>query len=179
MVRPGAALLRPVALMGFMGCGKSTVGQLLAGRLGVEFVDLDERVVAQQGTTIPALFGRGEAVFRSAELTALATLVQEPPAVWALGGGTPLTEAARHMLAGAAALLVWLSVDADTIVRRLGADTGSRPLLAGGEPALRRLLAARTPQYQAAADWVVDARPPAPVVAAFVAQRLEAVGYVG
>lgn len=165
--------------MGFMGCGKSTVGPLVAERLGVAFVDLDERVVAQQGTTIPALFQRGEAVFRAAELAALLTLVQEPPGVWSLGGGTPLYEAARCTLAAAGALMVWLSVDADTIVQRLGTGTASRPLAAAGEPALRQLLAARTPQYQVAAHWLVDGRPAAEDVAAAVAQRLEAAGYVG
>ncbi len=84
------AHLRRVVLTGFMGAGKSTVGRLLAGRLGWNFLDLDTYLEARAGATIPSLFATlGEARFRRLESSALASALGHTQTVLALGGGTP------------------------------------------------------------------------------------------
>jgi shikimate kinase len=85
-----ASRLRRIVLTGFMGAGKSTIGRLLASRLGWEFLDLDTHLENRTGATIPELFARhGEAHFRRLESTALASALGRSNTVLALGGGTP------------------------------------------------------------------------------------------
>lgn len=82
--------LRRLVLTGFMGAGKSTIGRLLALRLGWEFLDLDTHLENRTGAKIPELFARhGEAHFRRLESTALASALGRSDTVLALGGGTP------------------------------------------------------------------------------------------
>jgi len=82
--------VRRIVLVGFMGAGKTTVGRLLAERLGWEFLDLDAHVEGRTGATVPQLFERhGEAEFRRLESSALANALSRNQTVLALGGGTP------------------------------------------------------------------------------------------
>jgi len=84
---------RGVALIGFMGAGKSTVGPLLAEALDLGFVDLDKRISIQENSSIPDFFERfGEAAFRVAERKALEEVLGRGPCVLACGGGTPCQE---------------------------------------------------------------------------------------
>ena len=168
-----------VYLTGFMASGKSTVGPLLADRLGYRFVDLDWLVEARTGRTVPALFADGEAAFRAAEAEALAETTSGPGLVVATGGGT-LADPGNLVVARMAGAVVWLRASAGVTLDRL-ADAAGRPVLAGpdGRPlqgdALRRrvrhLLDAREPFY-AQADRVVDADGPAEAVAREAAEAL-------
>lgn len=147
-----------VFLLGPMGSGKSTVGQQVAHRLQLPFVDLDHRIEQRAGTSIPDLFAtRGEDAFRALEAEVLREVVRESPAVVALGGGAPLNEAAWRILRSAG-IAVRLHASVPELVRRLERSGGieGRPLLAGGDPAakLTALLATRERWY-AKADLTV------------------------
>jgi 5-deoxy-5-amino-3-dehydroquinate synthase len=158
-----------------MGSGKSTVGPLLARRLGHGFADLDTEIEATAGRSVRELFAeRGEAEFRRLEAEALAAVLDRPtPQVIGTGGGVVLAEANRRRL-DAAATVVWLAAPPDVLARRVGGDPG-RPLLAGGDPegTLARLLEERNTCYRATARFVVAAAPGLPEqVAERVAARL-------
>lgn len=91
--------LHRLVLTGFMGAGKTTVGRLLAERLGWEFLDLDKYIEQRSGLSVPAIFaGHGEAHFRRAESTALASALGRRNLVLALGGGAPETLTNRLLL---------------------------------------------------------------------------------
>ena len=112
------------------GAGKSTVGRLLADRLGLPFADTDQIVVAEAGQSVEALFfSEGQAAFRKRERAVIARLLEGPPLVIATGGGAMVEpETASLLLAGATT--IWLDVSATTLVDRLK-DGPPRPLLAG------------------------------------------------
>ena len=140
-----------VVLVGFMGSGKSAVGKALARRLRADFVDTDERIERTAGKTIPEIFsGEGEPAFREREKTALREALSVPGRVVATGGGAFLSGENRAMLS-AYGPVVYLEASAETLVARLGEDSG-RPLLQGGDPGatVRDLLARRTPGYRLA-----------------------------
>jgi 5-deoxy-5-amino-3-dehydroquinate synthase len=166
---------RHVALVGMMGSGKSTVGPLLARRLGYGFVDLDPTIEAGAGRSVRQLFvERGEPAFRQLEAEALAAVLARPdPQVIGTGGGVVLAESNRQRLAGAARV-VWLSAPPEVLAGRVGHDPG-RPLLAEGDPeaTLARLLHEREACYRRAARHMVAAAPGLPEqVAERVAARL-------
>lgn len=135
-----------VYLVGFMGSGKTSVGRLLAARLGVPFVDLDEAFEAMAGATIRQTFEtRGEAWFRDREAELLRGTADLPAAVVALGGGTfvfPENAAfvRRHGVS------VFLDVPFESLARRLQGKTANRPLFPSEAEALR-LYEARRPFY--------------------------------
>ena len=156
-----------IALCGFMGCGKSTVGKLLAQKTGLTFVDTDAYIEQQVGKTVSEIFeSEGEAGFRAREAAACTTLAKRGGHVLALGGGAVLNPQTVTALKHGGAV-VWLDVSADTVKARLKHDT-TRPLLQrpDRDAAIERLLAERRPLYQAAATVTVNAdRTPAEVVA--------------
>ncbi|WP_412069696.1 shikimate kinase [Rubrivirga sp. IMCC43871] len=167
-----------VYLTGFMASGKSTVGPLLADRLGYRFVDLDWLVAARAGRSVADLFAEGEGVFRAVEAEALRETTSGEGLVVATGGGT-LVQPGNLMAARAAGPVVWLRASVPTVLARVG-DGAGRPLLldgarllapAGREARVRALLAAREPFY-AQADLVIDADGPADVVARDVAEAV-------
>jgi shikimate kinase len=123
---------RRIVLTGFMGSGKSTVGPLLAARLGWRFVDVDDVIEAEAGTKITELFARhGEAAFREREREAIAKLAEAEELVLALGGGAIETEATRTvLLGGEGTLLVHLEVELETTLKRCAGTEGTRPILA-------------------------------------------------
>jgi shikimate kinase len=153
-----------------MGVGKSTVGQLLAERLGVSYRDTDDDIVAEQGRTVAEIFaGEGEAAFRAIEARAVARALAGHDGVLALGGGAVVDPRTRALLSGLP--VVFLDVDAGEAVRRIGRDPG-RPLLAGDpHRRWRTLAAARRPLYAEVARAVVDTtgRAPERVVEAVLA----------
>jgi shikimate kinase len=162
----------PVAvLVGPPGAGKSTVGALLAERLGVAFLDSDTLVEEMAGRPISDIFlTDGEPAFRALERDAVAKALAEHQGVLALGGGAVMTEAVRDLLAGHA--VVFLGVGLAAGVRRVGLST-ARPLLAGVNPraTFAALLTERLPVYRAVArhEIATDDVAPDAVVDAVVA----------
>lgn len=115
-----------------MGSGKSTVGKELAALLGRRFIDLDSYLEHKAGQSIPEIIADGEDRFRALEAEALRDVVimseiQNEDIVLALGGGTAGIKAVRHLLTGHMTC-IYLRTGFDTICRRLGGDTASRPL---------------------------------------------------
>ena len=150
-------LSRPLFLTGMMGTGKSSLGQAIATRTGLPFVDLDRRIEARAGMSVTRIFQeRGETAFRVIERSLLEEELADPsPRIVALGGGALLDRELR-LRALEKGLVVALSAEAGELLRRLGTDR-NRPLLEGGDRAarLRSLLEARAPAY-AEAHAVVD-----------------------
>lgn len=148
-----------VVLVGFMGAGKSTVGPLVARRLGWAFVDLDDEIEAAAGRTVPEIFAReGEAAFRAAERAAAERVCARDRLVLATGGGAfTVPETRRALQRGA--LTVWLRCELETLLERIPAD-GSRPL-AANRATIAPLLTGREPSY-ALADLSVDTTRRAP-----------------
>jgi len=145
-----------VILTGFMGTGKTTVGQRLVERLGGVFVDTDALVERAEGCSIDRLFAeRGENYFRAAERRAVAEAAVIPNAVIATGGGA-IVDDENYRRLHAAGPIVCLSAAADVIVERTR-EGEPRPLLAGSDPAarIRDLLSARAAAY-AKADLTID-----------------------
>lgn len=143
-------------LIGFMGAGKSSVGRIVARRLGAEFVDLDVRIESAAGRSVREIFAsQGEEVFREMEKDAIREAVSVPGRVVAAGGGAFLDPGNRALLAGYAPV-VFLDVSPETVIARLSRDA-SRPLLQGGdrEARVRDLMARRRSSY-AEADVTVD-----------------------
>lgn len=149
--------MRPVFIIGFMGAGKSTVGAMVAARLGRPFVDLDGEIERETGRTAAELFAaEGEEGFRAAERAALATVAARQGLVVACGGGVVTDEGSRAILR-ASGTVVYLQVSSDEALARVGADLSGRPLLRGGDPsAAAALLRLRERLYETAADLVVD-----------------------
>jgi shikimate kinase len=138
---------RGLALLGFMGCGKSTVGALVARRTGAPYHDLDAMIEERCGMTIAELFAReGETAFRDLETRVLPEALT-PGAVVALGGGTPLRDD-NWALIRERAVTVWLEAPLPLLMARASAAGGDRPLLRGRDEAgLRALLASRATRY--------------------------------
>jgi shikimate kinase len=154
------APVRRIVLTGFMGSGKSTVGPLLAARLGWRFVDADDVVVAETGMPVSEFFARfGEAAFRERERETVARLAAEDGLVLALGGGAIESDATRQkLLNGDGTLLVHLEVALETTLSRCGGTEGTRPVLADRANLearyARRLPFYRTAHISVAADEV-------------------------
>lgn len=143
-------------IIGPPGAGKSTVGVLLAQRLGVSFVDSDNVIERRAGKTISDMFtSDGEEAFRELEQDVIVQLLNEHPGVLALGGGAVLAPATRERLSGHPVVL--LGVGLSEGFRRTGMSV-ARPLLAGVNPraTYRDLLEARLPVYRAASSFEVD-----------------------
>ena len=115
-----------------MGSGKSTVGPLLAARLGWRFLDVDDVIEAEAGAAIAAIFARhGEAHFRELERATIARLSAEDALVLALGGGAIETAATRELLlTRPGTLLVHLEVELATTLARCHGTEHTRPILA-------------------------------------------------
>jgi shikimate kinase len=156
-----------IVLVGPMGVGKSTVGQLLAQRLGVGYRDTDDDIVAEQGRAIADIFvDEGEPAFRAIEKQAVHRALAEHDGILALGGGAILDADTRALLAGHR--VVYLSMDVEEAVKRTGLNA-ARPLLAvNPRRQWRELMEARRHLYEEVAAAVVptDGRTPEEVTQA-------------
>ncbi|MFW0794588.1 shikimate kinase [Gordonia sp. CPCC 205515] len=148
---------RPVVvLIGFMGAGKSTVGRIVAGRLGVDFIDTDSELVRRDGRPIPEIFTTdGADRFREIERDVVIDVLRSHPGVIALGGGSVMTPAVADALAGHH--VVYPRITADGGFARV--KDSDRPLIAGDDPHLRyrELLEARDETYHRVGTMAVDA----------------------
>ncbi len=117
--RSGMAVMKPVFLIGYMGCGKTTLGEVLAQQMGVPFIDLDEYIERQQGMTIVEIFAReGEERFRQLETAALGEVAAMDGVIIACGGGTPC-HGNNMTLMNEMGVTVWLTTSPERITARL------------------------------------------------------------
>ena len=143
-----------VVLIGMMGCGKSTVGKLLAEALGFTFVDTDQYIEEALGRSIPDIFAKeGEAFFRDQELGAAEELALGKGQVIACGGGLP-TRADSIASLKYSGTVIFLRRDPGEIYDNV--SMGGRPLGQQGREAFLERYAGREPIYQAWADHVVE-----------------------
>lgn len=117
--RSGMAVMNPVFLIGYMGCGKTTLGEVLARQMGVPFIDLDEYIERQQGMTIVEIFAsEGEERFRQLETAALGEVAAMDGVIIACGGGTPC-HGNNMTLMNEMGITVWLTTSPERITARL------------------------------------------------------------
>lgn len=146
-----------VALVGFMGAGKSTVGRVLAERLGKTFVETDTLVEEKAGMSVADVFAqRGEQCFRDLEAAVVEEVSQLRHCVIACGGGVVLRNDNVAALR-ASAVIVYLEASPQSVLERLGPHSAVRPLLSGPEREQRvmELMLQREPVYVSAADIAV------------------------
>jgi shikimate kinase len=171
-----------VALVGFMGAGKSAVGRELAAALGIRFVDSDDLIVAQAGPIDAFFSARGEAAFRALEaeiVTAACAEALERPCVLALGGGAVLSGEVRAALSRFTHV-VWLSASAGVLWERVTSLGQAERPLATDEASFGALLAGRESLYREVATQTVDvdARRPRDIAAEIAAALSGAAGDV-
>ena len=153
-------MTRPLILVGYRGTGKTTIGRLLAERMGRHFIDADAELEVRYGRTIREIFAtEGEAGFREKESEIVADICLLENTVVATGGGVVLRESNRALLRGAG-YVVWLSADPTTLWDRIKSDATTndrRPALAGGGlEEVEELLHVREPLYKAVADLEIS-----------------------
>jgi shikimate kinase len=139
---------RPIALVGLMGAGKSTVGRRLAKRLGIGFTDSDSEIELAADHSIAEIFARfGEESFRDGERRVIARLVEGPPKVIATGGGAFINDETRTLILERC-VAVWLDAEVEILAERVG-RRDVRPLLNDKDPLLllRDLAGQRNPIY--------------------------------
>ena len=148
---------KTIVLVGIMGAGKSTVGKILADRLGMRFIDADQEIERAAGCTITDFFEKyGEVEFRKGEERVISRILAGEPCVLATGGGAFMSEATR-LLIKKIATSVWLRVSFEVLAKRLE-KRFDRPLLQTADPqrTLKALIKKRYPIYNDA-DFIVDA----------------------
>ena len=171
-----------ISLIGFMGCGKSSVGRRLSELLCCRFMDLDEEIVNTAGRSIPEIFAtEGEAGFRQKELQALQKIVNEFPShpefqchpeflchpersegsphlILALGGGTVLTPQCAESV-HKNTVCIYIRASVDTLLEHLADEVGKRPLLAtttNPRSRIVELLSQRSSTYEKTANIIID-----------------------
>ncbi len=147
-----------IALIGYMGTGKTAVGQLLAEQLGMRFIEMDWFIEQEAGMTIPDIFKEeGEPGFREREIAAARKIAGEKSCVIACGGGIVLNRINIDRLKEGA-MIVYLTASPKTILKRVSGQAGQRPLLEV-ENQLKTIidmLRFRGPFYERAADLTVN-----------------------
>ena len=172
--------MKPIALVGLPGGGKSTVGRQLSRRLGFDFVDTDTVIEKRIGSSIKAFFeSSGEAAFRDLETQVLREVCADHRGVLATGGGAVLRSENRQLLKEHCTV-VYLRSSPEELHRRLRHDT-HRPLLQVADPLarLRELYAQRDPLYRDAAQFVIETgRPSVNMLVNMILMQLELAGLV-
>jgi shikimate kinase len=168
-----------IALIGYRGSGKSTVGRLLANRLRWAFADTDKRITSRAGMSIRKIFEtRGEVGFRDLETDVVTEVCALNEHVIAFGGGAVLREENRTAMKDAGLKIVYLHCDAEELHKRIHADAdtaSSRPSLTslgGGIDEIRNLLAVREPIYRSVMTAELDVTKLTPEEAASAIGRL-------
>ena len=147
-----------IALIGFMGTGKTAVGKVLAAKLGKEFVELDSLIEKKAGKSIPSIFQQDSEIgFRELEIEATKEVANKKNAVIACGGGIVLNKINIDRLRKEC-IIVYLTASPGIILKRTAGDKNGRPLLVVSDRALqiKELLRFRQPFYQRAADIKID-----------------------
>jgi len=147
-----------IALIGFMGVGKTAVGKALAKKLDKEFIELDALIEQQAGKSIPEIFQQdGEVAFRELEIEVTKEVSKKKKLVIACGGGIVLNKINIDRLRNESTI-VYLTASAKMILERVSGGSGERPLLKAGNRDLKieELLRFRKPFYERAADIKID-----------------------
>ncbi len=159
----GSASVRRIVIIGFMGAGKSTVGSVLAGSIGWDFVDLDDEVERREGIPVHEIIReRGIADFRRLESTVGRELLQRQGTVISVGGGWPAEPGHMDTLGNGTAS-IWLRVGTETALERIAGSGTARPLLQVDDSVrtAESLLRERIPHYRRG-NIVVDTEDRAP-----------------
>ena len=146
-----------IFLIGFMGCGKSTVADCLLKEYDMKVVEMDQELVERVGMTIPEIFSKyGEEYFRNEETKLLTECQKKSHMVVSCGGGVVLREQNVEIMKSCGRI-VWLTAKPSTILERVQNDE-NRPLLEGNKnvSSIRAMLEKRLPCYQKAADIIVE-----------------------
>ena len=145
-----------VALCGFMGCGKSTVGKILAEKMHLNFYDTDAAIEQSAGRSIQSLFEEyGEATFRTLEKNAIRALLEKDGSVLSLGGGAVKDQETVDIL-HQKAVVVFINTSFEQIKKHIAMDKHVRPLAANStQEDFLALYQSRLPLYQAAAHFEV------------------------
>lgn len=151
--------MKNIILIGYMGCGKTTVGKSIAKATKYTFADTDEMIAAQQGRSISDIFAQdGEPAFRDMETALLVKMLTEKndTRVISTGGGMPVRKENRQLLRQLGTV-VYLRVKPETVYERIKDDT-TRPLLQCENPIerIREMIKSRGPAYEEAAELVID-----------------------
>ncbi|MES2543715.1 MAG: shikimate kinase [Bacteroidota bacterium] len=124
--------MRKIILLGYMGCGKSTIAKMLSEKIEIPYLDLDNRIEGNANTTITNLFKeKGEIYFRKLEHKTFIDLMQNPETfILSLGGGTPCYANNHELLKGENTVSLYLNASVDTLYNRLISEKENRPLVA-------------------------------------------------
>lgn len=156
---PSGRSLNPerLALVGFMGCGKSSIGRILATRRGLRYIDLDTAIEQEEGCSIPEIFAKkGEAGFRAIESRVLEKIsVGKGGVLLSCGGGVILAPENRSILQNRF-LCIWIDVPEGELLSRLKHQRAHRPLLreADYREKVSRMLKARSPLYRETGEFI-------------------------
>jgi shikimate kinase len=152
-----------VVLIGYRGCGKTTIGRKLADRLWRKFIDIDDLIVARAGKSIREIFANdGEERFREIETEVLAEALKLEDHIIGLGGGTVMREKNRALLSEAGAKVFYLRCEPTELLKRIQADpntAANRPNLTnlgGGIEEIRQVLSKREPVYRQVKHYELD-----------------------
>ena len=148
--------MKNIFLIGFMGCGKSTIARMLSEKLGVAQVEMDEVIVQEQEMSITEIFEKyGEEHFRDIETELVSRLQEKEGVVVSCGGGAVLREENRERMKASGAI-VWLTAKPETILERVKHST-NRPVLNGhmNVEYIAELMEKRRGCYEDAADYMV------------------------
>ena len=163
--------MKNIVLIGMMGCGKSTVGRLAAEKLGMAFVDTDERIEGDTGRAIPEIFAQeGEDGFREHELAVSRALAREQGLVIACGGGLPTRPDAIASLKYSGTV-IFLDRDGEDIYDHVSMD--HRPLGQAGREAFLERCRQREPVYRQWAEHIIPSRATAQETAQAVLEALQ------
>ena len=156
---------RRIALIGFMGSGKTTVGRLVAARLGYRFLDLDVLITENAGKSIREIFDEdGEEAFRRIESDALYSVREMNRLVIATGGGAPVRQENQEFFENLATTF-YLEVSFKEFLKRAGRDP-ARPMLDRSEEEVKKLYRSRLPIYRSLGQRVItDSRKPQDIAA--------------
>ena len=146
-----------VILIGPMGSGKTTIGSLLAGKLGLSFRDTDHLIEEQEEKTVSQIFlDQGENAFRAIEKRVLREELLTDGTVLSLGGGAPISIDAQSALRAIASHIIFLDISLSTVAPRIGFNRDRPLLLNNPRGQWQTLMEARRPIYEAIADATIN-----------------------